>query len=106
MLARADVVVLPYKTATQSAVVQLAFGQHKPVITTSVGGLAEAVKDGRTGLVVAPEDPVALAAAIRRFFDEDLGPQFEANIVEDQGRFSWDRLTDALLLLANEVAPP
>jgi glycosyltransferase involved in cell wall biosynthesis len=103
MLARADVVVLPYKKATQSGVAQLAFGQHKPVITTAVGGLAEAVEDGRTGLVVPPEDPVALAAAVKHFFDEDLGPQFEANIIEDRGRFSWDRLIEALLLLANEV---
>jgi len=103
LLARADVVVLPYRTATQSGVVQLAFGQHKPVITTDVGGLAEAVKHGRTGLLAPPEDPGALAAAIRRFFDEDLGPEFEANIVADQDRFSWVRLTEALLALADEV---
>jgi glycosyltransferase involved in cell wall biosynthesis len=102
-LARADVVVLPYRTATQSAIVQLAFGSKKPVITTAVGGLAEAVEDGRTGLVVPPEDPQALAAAVIRFFDQELGSRFEANIAEDQNRFSWQRLAETLLSLANEV---
>lgn len=96
-LRAADVVVAPYRQATQSAVVQLAFGHGRPVITTDVGGLSEAVEDGRTGLVVPPEDPVALAGAINRYLDEDLGPAFRANIVQDQERFSWGRLADALV---------
>ena len=68
----ADVVVLPYVAATQSAVVQLAFGFGKPVITTRVGGLHEVVSDGVNGLVVPPQDEVALAEAIVRYFTEDL----------------------------------
>lgn len=97
---RADVVVLPYRSATQSAVIQLAFGQQCPVITTDVGGLAEVVEDGKTGLIVPPEDPGALAAAIERFFALGLGPQFAANIAAAEERFSWDRLVDSLLQLA------
>jgi len=39
-----------------------------PVITTKVGGLAEVVKDGITGYLVPPEDPSAVAAAVRSFY--------------------------------------
>ncbi|MFW5942701.1 MAG: glycosyltransferase family 4 protein [Chloroflexota bacterium] len=98
----ADVVVLPYRHATQSAVVQLAFGRRRPVITTDVGGLAEAVDHERTGLVVPPEDPQALAQAILRFFDEDLQGTFAANIEAEQERFSWETLVEQLEAVANE----
>jgi glycosyltransferase involved in cell wall biosynthesis len=54
--AAADVVVLPYLEATQSAVLQIAFGFETPVITTSVGGLPEMVRHGRLGIVVPPQD--------------------------------------------------
>jgi glycosyltransferase involved in cell wall biosynthesis len=101
----ADAAVLPYRSATQSAVIQLAFGQGTPVITTDVGGLAEAVKDGCTGLVVPPEDPQALAAAIDRFFDEDLGSKLRNNIQTKQGQFSWNVLIKKLLRLSGEIAP-
>jgi glycosyltransferase involved in cell wall biosynthesis len=80
----------------------LAFGNQKPVITTNVGGLAEVVEDGRTGLVVPPEDPAALAAAVIRYFDEDLGPEFTDNIRDSASRFSWDQLVKQLLTLTQE----
>lgn len=101
----ADVVVLPYVSATQSAVVQLAFGFGKPVITTRVGGLHEVVQDGRNGLVVPPQNEEALAAAIVRYFDEALGPQMAANVVaeRDAGRFSWHEVVEALEHIARQV---
>lgn len=96
---RANVLVLPYRSATQSAVVQLAFGQHKPVITTNVGGLGEVVENGRTGLVVPPADPAALAAAINRYFDESLQGPFTVNIQQNQQQFSWESYITQLLAL-------
>lgn len=89
-----DVVVLPYISATQSAVVQLAFGFGKPVITTRVGGLHEAVADGVTGLIVPPQDERALAAAIVRFFREQLSTQLSANIrsAAVEQTFSWRQI--------------
>lgn len=93
---QANVVVLPYRSATQSAVVQTAFGRGKPVITTNVGGLAEAVEDGRTGLVVPPENPTALAHAIERYFAEGLEGVFRENVVGGNGRFAWDHLITQL----------
>lgn len=98
-LQAADVVVLPYRTATQSAVVQLAFGHGRPVITTNVGGLAEAVEDGRTGLVVPPENVMALAGAIQHYIQAGLQPQFEANIANNSSSFAWGVLVEALTQL-------
>lgn len=102
-LARADVVVLPYRSATQSGVIQLAFGQGKPVITTNVGGLAEVVDHERTGLVVPPEDPAALAAAIERFFAEAMGVWMGENVVGGNGRFGWETLILQLESLTQAV---
>ena len=92
--AASDVVVLPYVEATQSAVVPIAYSFHKPVITTDVGGLAEVVKDGVTGLIVPPQDSAALAKAMIRYFEEDLGRKFVPNIRAQMAgeTFSWNRL--------------
>jgi hypothetical protein len=53
----ADLVVLPYESATQSAIVPIAYAFERPVLATRVGGLPEAVRDGETGLLVEPHDP-------------------------------------------------
>src|SRR5690606_13449572 len=58
-----DVVVQPYRTATQSGISQIAYHFGKPMIVTNVGGLPEIVPDGKVGYVVAPE-PGEIAAAI------------------------------------------
>jgi glycosyltransferase involved in cell wall biosynthesis len=74
----ASVVVLPYIDAATSAVLPIAYLHRKPVVVTAVGGLPEAVEHGRTGLVVPPRDPAALAAALVRLLRDrrlrnDLG---------------------------------
>jgi glycosyltransferase involved in cell wall biosynthesis len=103
--ALADVVVLPYVSATQSGVIQVAFNFGVPVITTRVGGLHEVVRDGHNGLVVPPQDEEALAAAIIRYFREDRRAAFSSNIVRERssGRYSWDELVDALQHIEQRV---
>jgi len=100
----ADLVVLPYlEEATQSAVVPIAYGFERPVLTTRVGGLAEVVKDGSTGFLVPPGDSRALAQTVVSFFREELGQQFSANIQEERRRLSWDGLVHLIetLVLAD-----
>ena len=100
VMKRADVVVLPYRRATQSGVVQVAFGHNKPVITTDVGGLGDVVTHGVTGLLVPPNDPAAFAGAIERYFSRNLGPVLAKNIARDRDRFSWKHLVACLEQLA------
>jgi glycosyltransferase involved in cell wall biosynthesis len=91
-----DLVVLPYNTATQSGIIQIAFGFAKPVIVTNVGGLPEVVEHNQTGYVVKPQDPQSITEAIIDYFDENKASKFEANIIRQIERFSWDRLIDAI----------
>ncbi|MEM8533449.1 MAG: glycosyltransferase [Chloroflexota bacterium] len=88
-----DVVVLPYVSATQSAVVQLAFGFGKPVITTRVGGLHEVVQDGVNGLLVPPQDEHALADAVVRFYEDGTAAALQAHVQQNhRDMFSWETL--------------
>jgi glycosyltransferase involved in cell wall biosynthesis len=100
----ADLVALPYLSATQSGIVQTAFSFEKPVVVTAVGGLPDVVRDGITGYVVPRENPVALADAVVRFFEDDAADRMAENIRADLARFSWNRCAEALLALRGEVA--
>jgi glycosyltransferase involved in cell wall biosynthesis len=88
----ADVVVLPYVDATQSAIVSLAYAFDKPVITTDVGGLPEVVSDGETGFIVPPRDNEALAAAIVNYFEGDFASRMAANVKARKNALSWEGL--------------
>lgn len=96
--AAADVVVFPYVAGSQSAAVQLAYGFGKPVIVTDAGGIADVVKDGRTGLVVPAKNSRALAEAIIRYFEDGLGDEFAAEIQKEELRtlFAWERLVELI----------
>ena len=96
----ADAVVLPYLSATQSGIAQIAYHYDIPVIATDVGGLAEVVLDGRTGFVVPPADPTALAGAILRFYGENRAALFAAGVSQEKHRYSWDALVNAIEELA------
>jgi glycosyltransferase involved in cell wall biosynthesis len=63
----ADVVILPYRSATQSGILNVAYGFYKPVIVTDVGGLAEFVDEGKTGFVVKPNSPATIAEGVNKF---------------------------------------
>lgn len=95
--AAADLAVLPYRDATGSAVLQLAFGLGVPVVATRTGGMSEAVEDGVTGFLVAPGDVAGLSQAIMRYFREDRSGTFRAAIERSQQRFGWERLIAVML---------
>ncbi len=99
-----DAAVLPYHSATQSGIVQIAYQLDTPVICTDVGGLAAAVADGETGLVVPPGDPQALAAAILRFYQEGLEEKLREGVRREKVKYSWEPLTRAVIELGGSVA--
>ena len=95
-----DIVVQPYKNATQSGVTQIAFHFNKPMITTNVGGLAEIVPDGKVGYVINP-DSREIADAIEKFYKEGKESEFSANVKIEKEKYSWERMIktiDSLLL--------
>lgn len=67
--AAADAVVLPYRSATQSGVVHLAYGYGLPVIVTPVGALPEMVRSGQTGWVAGDSSSEGFASAVKEFLD-------------------------------------
>lgn len=91
----ADLVVQPYKNATQSGVTQIAYHFNKPMVITDVGGLAEFVPDGKVGYVVSPE-PAAIAEAILRFFNEKRESEFSLAAAEEKKKYSWSEMTKAI----------
>ena len=92
----ADLAALPYISATQSAVVQMAYGFNKPVIATNVGGLPDVIDDGKTGYLTEPENSEQLAEAIIRFYEENREADFSENVRREAFRFSWDRMVETV----------
>jgi D-inositol-3-phosphate glycosyltransferase len=91
----ADLVVQPYKTATQSGISQLAFHFQKPMIVTKVGGLPEIVQHGREGYVVEV-GPDAIAEAIADYFEQGRQPGMEAAVRRGKERYSWNNMVKGI----------
>lgn len=96
----ADLLVLPYLSATQSGITQIAYAFGTPVVATNVGGLPEVVKDGQTGYLVGPGDKDALAEAVARFYSEGKEAVLKENIRAERHRFSWEVMVEAIEKLA------
>ena len=90
--AASDLNVCPYESATQSGILQIAFGFELPAVVTNVGGLPEVVTDNETGFVVEPFNSDALADKIIEYFNNNLEETMRENVRKDSVRFSWDRI--------------
>ena len=96
----ADSLLLPYRTATQSGVTQIAYNFSMPMLVTGVGGLPEIVPDGRVGVVCEPSVDGILDGLHRLYADKEL-ERMKANFVEERKRFSWATMCDKLLEVFN-----
>ena len=90
-----DIVVQPYKNATQSGVTQIAFHFNKPMIVTDVGGLAEIIPDGKVGYVVEP-NVEKLADAISKFFDLKKEREFSETASVLKEKYSWKNMIQSI----------
>jgi glycosyltransferase involved in cell wall biosynthesis len=96
----ADSLLLPYRTATQSGVTQIAYNFSMPMLVTGVGGLPEIVPDGRVGVVCEPSVDGILDGLHRLYADNEL-ERMKANFAEERKRFSWATMCDKLLEVFN-----
>jgi D-inositol-3-phosphate glycosyltransferase len=96
-----DMVVQPYRNATQSGVTQIAYHFEKPMLVTNVGGLREIVPHGRCGYVVNT-DPVEIADSINDFFENNRKESFTKSVREEKGKYSWSKMTDSVLEVYNK----
>jgi glycosyltransferase involved in cell wall biosynthesis len=89
-----DVVVQPYRSATQSGILNIAYGFGTPAIVTRVGGLEEFMEDGVTGCIAEPNSPASLAEAVRRFFALKERVDFVANVRARAAANSFSQIGD------------
>jgi glycosyltransferase involved in cell wall biosynthesis len=94
-----DMVVQPYKSATQSGISQMAYHFEVPMLVTNVGGLPEIVADGKAGYVT-PTDSKAIADAIMDFYENNRKESFHNFVKEEKKRFSWNSMVEGIKSLA------
>ncbi len=91
-----DAVILPYTSASQSGIVQVAYALRTPVIATDAGGLPDVVIDGVTGYIVKTNDVKSLSDGIMKFYEKREAGKLKDNIEKELDKYSWDALVKTL----------
>ncbi|WP_163717267.1 glycosyltransferase [Mangrovibacterium lignilyticum] len=97
-----DIVVQPYKSATQSGVTQIGYHFEKPMLVTNVGGLAEIIPHNVIGYVTEPNE-LEIADALVDFYANNRKSTFEVNIKEEKKKFSWENMVKAFMQVAENI---
>jgi glycosyltransferase involved in cell wall biosynthesis len=108
IFASAAVAALPYTHIDQSAVLLLALALRKAVVASRIGGIAEVIRDGETGLMAPPNDPPALARAILDFLENpDYASKCGQAARDDvMQRFSWDAIARQTIDFYMQLSSP
>ncbi len=99
-LCAADVVIQPYRSATQSGVTPLAYHFEVPMIVTNVGGLPALVPDGKVGLIAEP-NAASIAEKIIEYFNKGA-ETFLPHLKEEKQKYSWSKMTEAIEAVARQ----
>jgi len=97
-LCASDVIVQPYRSATQSGVTPLAYHFEIPMIVTNVGGLAALVPDNKVGLIAEP-NAASIAEKIIQFFNNGE-KQYLPFLKEEKKKYSWSKMVEAIMSIA------
>lgn len=92
----ADIIVQPYKSATQSGVTQIAYHFEKPMLVTNVGGLSEIVPHGKVGYVVEPDEN-EIADKLIDFFSNNRQTEFAEGLIDEKKKYAWSNMTSAVI---------
>ena len=98
----ADLIVQPYKTATQSGVTQVAFHFEKPMLVTNVGGLGEIVHDHQMGYAVEPNAD-AIAAALTDYYIHSRQAVYTEYLIKQKDNYSWSKLAESFVKIHNKI---
>lgn len=90
----ADLIVQPYKTATQSGVTQVAFHFEKPCLVTNVGGLGEIIHHGKMGYAVDPQVD-AIVEGLKDYYQNDRQEVFTKYLIKEKELYGWDIMAQA-----------
>ncbi len=101
LFSAADLLVLPYKSATQSGVIPVAYHFDTPVVATDVGGLRETLEPPHTGLICEP-NAESIAQSVETAFKTGI-KAFADNIEKEKKNLSWDLFADEVIKLAAEI---
>lgn len=97
-----DAVILPYRSATQSGILNLAYGFFLPVVATKVGGFMEFIDDGKTGILVEPDDPNEIARGVEKYLDLREKVDFKSNIENRVSGNQFNRLPELFNTIIRE----
>ena len=98
----ADIVVQPYKHATQSGVTQICYHFDRPMLVTNVGGLPEIVPNGKVGYVVEPE-PKAIADALVDFYTNHREFKMRDNIKLEKKKYAWSEMLNRIFEMYQQI---
>lgn len=105
LFSASDVLVLPYRSATQSGVVALAYQMELPMIATNVGALGSTINDSNTGLVISHTTATDIAKGIKDYFASNLQSVYKENIIKEKKRLSWDNFTTSIESFLSQLKP-
>ena len=98
----ADLIVQPYKSATQSGVTQVAFHFEKPMLVTNVGGLGEIVHDHKMGYAVEP-NAEAIAQALTDYYTHNRQADYTTYLIQQKDRYSWEGMAQTFYNIYNQL---
>lgn len=98
----ANLIVQPYKSATQSGVTQVAFHFEKPMLVTNVGGLGEIVHDHKMGYAVEPNAD-AIAEAIIDYYHNNRQADYTEYLIQQKDNYSWSGMANAFYTIHKQI---
>ena len=98
----ADIIVQPYRNATQSGVTQIAYHFEKPMLVTDVGGLKEIVPHNKVGYVCRPTSG-SVIDAILDFYNNDKEQQFIQGVIDEKNKYSWSKMIENIKNLYQQL---
>ena len=96
----ADIVALPYRSATQSGVTQVSFHFEVPTLVTNVGGLGEIIPHNVAGYVVEP-NPQAIASSLEDYFENNKEQAFTEGMKQEKQKYEWPIFVNEIIALYN-----